>query len=186
LEAGEDAAARAIWERYFRRLVGLAREKLRGAARRVADEEDVALSVLDSFCRGLEEGRFPNLPDRDNVWKVLVVLTARKALRLVQQERCLKRGGGNVLTEADLPSGESEPALLDDVVGREPSPEFAALVAEQCKRLLDVLGDDTLRSIARWKLEGDTNTEIAAKLGCLERTVERKLRRIRARWEEAP
>src|SRR5271163_1354147 len=116
LEAGEDAAARAIWERYFRRLVGLAREKLRGAARRVADEEDVALSVLDSFCRGLEEGRFPNLQDRDKLWKVLVLLTARKAIRLVQSERRLKRGGGNVLAEADLPAGEEERALLDEVV----------------------------------------------------------------------
>ena len=78
---------RQIWERYFRRLVGLAREKLRGTRCGAADEEDVALSVFDSFCRGLEEGRFPNLQDRDNLWKVLVVLTARKALRLVQYER---------------------------------------------------------------------------------------------------
>src|SRR6266446_6848736 len=107
LQAGEDAAARELWERYFRRLVGLARTQLQGAARRVADEEDVALSVFASFCRGLEEGRFAQLADRDNLWKVLVVLTARKALRLVQHERRQKRGGGNVLAEADLsPPGE--------------------------------------------------------------------------------
>ncbi len=185
LQAGEDSAIRDIWERYFRRLVGLARTKLqvRGAARRVADEEDVALSVFDSFCRGLEAGRFPNLEDRDNLWKVLVVLTARKTLRLIQHERRQKRGGGNVLAEADLPPGEDEPALLDGIVGHEPNPEFAAQVAEECNRLLDSLGDDTLRSIARWKMEGDTNAEIAGKLGCLERTVERKLRTIRDRWE---
>jgi hypothetical protein len=185
LQAGEDSAARPIWERYFCRLVGLARVKLRGAARRVADEEDVALSVFDSFCRGLEEGRFPNLQDRDNLWKVLVVLTARKALRLVQHERRQKRGGGKVLAEADVPAGEAERALLDDVIGREPSPEFAAQVAEECNRLLDLLGDDRLRSIARWKMEGDTNAEVAVKIGCLERTVERKLRTIRDRWEKA-
>jgi DNA-directed RNA polymerase specialized sigma24 family protein len=185
LQAGEDSAARAIWERYFRRLVGLARAKLGGAARRAADEEDVALSVLDSFCRRLEEGRFPNLKDRDNLWKVLVVLTARKALRLVQHERRLKRGGGKVLAEADVPAGAEERALLDDVVGREPSPAFAAQVAEECNRMLDLLGDDTLRSIARWKMEGDTNAEIAVKRGCLPRTVERKLQRIREIWEKA-
>jgi DNA-directed RNA polymerase specialized sigma24 family protein len=185
LQAGEDTAARAIWERYFRRLVGLARAKLGGSARRVADEEDVALSVLDSFYRGLEEGRFPNLEDRDNLWKLLVVLTARKAARLVQHERRLKRGGGRVLAEADVPVGEAERALLDEVVGREPTPAFAAQVAEECNRLLDLLGDDTLHSIARWKMEGDTNGEIAVKLGCLERTVERKLRTIRERWEKA-
>src|SRR5262249_22777027 len=132
-----------------------------------------------------EEGRFPNLEDRDNLWKVLVVLTARKALRLVQHERRQKRGGGNVLAEADAPAGEAERALLDDVVGREPSPECAAQVAEPCERLLDLLGDDRLRSIARWKMEGDTNAEVAVKLGCLERTVERKVRMIRDRWEKA-
>jgi hypothetical protein len=108
LQAGEDEAARAIWERYFRRLVGLARARLRGAKRRVANEEDVALSVFDSFCRGLEEGRFPNLEDRDNLWKVLVVLTARKALRLVQHERRQKRGGGNNFTPGSWPTRKSE------------------------------------------------------------------------------
>ena len=151
-----------------------------------ADEEDVALSVFDSFCRGLEEGRFPNLQDRDNLWKVLVVLTARKALRLVQYERRQKRGGGKVLAEADLsPVGENERALLDGIVGREPSPEFAAQVAEECNQKLALLGNDTLRSIARWKVEGDTNAEIAVKLDCLERTVEQQLRTIRDRWEKA-
>jgi DNA-directed RNA polymerase specialized sigma24 family protein len=186
LQTGDDEAAGKLWERYFRRLVGLARVKLeqRGAARRVADEEDVALSVFDSFCRGLDEGRFPNLQDRDNLWKVLVMLTARKALRLVQHERRQKRGGGNVLAEADVPTGNETRALLDDVVGREPSPEFTAQVAEECSRLLNMPGDDTLRAVARGKMEGDTNAEIAVKLGCLERTVERKLRTIRDCWEK--
>jgi hypothetical protein len=53
LKAGESAAAQEIWDRYFGRLVALARARLRTAARRVADEEDVALSALDSFCRRL-------------------------------------------------------------------------------------------------------------------------------------
>jgi DNA-directed RNA polymerase specialized sigma24 family protein len=184
LQLGEDSAARDLWERYCRRLVGLAREKLRGAARRVADEEDVALSVFDSFCRGLDEGRFPRLENRDDLWKLLVVLTARKALRLVQYERRQKRGGGNVLGETDLsPGGAEEGAALEQVIGREPTPEFAAQVAEECGRLLQALGDEQLRDIARWKMEGHTNAEIAGKLGCLERTVERKLRVIRGLWE---
>jgi hypothetical protein len=185
LQTGDDAAAQAIWERYCALLVDLARSKLKGAARRVADEEDVALSVFDSFCRGLEEGRFPNLKDRDDLWRVLVVLTARKALRLVQHERRQKRGGGHVVTEADLAPGSAEEgAALDRLIGREPSPEFAAQVADECGRLLDLLGDENLRGIAVWKMEGHTNGEIAGKLGCLERTVERKLRVIRGLWEE--
>ncbi len=184
LQDGEDAAAQEIWERYCARLVGLARTRLKGAARRMADEEDVALSVFDSFCRGLNEGRFANLQGRDNLWKLLVVLTARKALRLVQQERRQKRGDGQVLGEADLVrEGPDERAALDQVIGREPTPEFAAQVAEDVSRLLRMLGNEELRAIARWKLEGYTNAEIAARQGCLERTVERKLRVIRGLWE---
>jgi pSer/pThr/pTyr-binding forkhead associated (FHA) protein len=186
LQAGEDEAARAIWQRYGPRLIALARDRLRqrGATRRVADEEDVALSVFDSFCRGAEQGRFPDLGGRDNLWQLLVVLTARKALRQAQYERRASRGGGRVVVEADLaPAGGEEGAALDRFVGREPSPEFAAAVAEECCRLFDLLGDDELRSIARWRMEGHTNAEVAARLGCLERTVERKLRVIRGLWE---
>ncbi|MBV8234094.1 MAG: hypothetical protein JO075_00190, partial [Acidimicrobiia bacterium] len=76
-------------------------------------------------------------------------------------------------------------AGLAQIIGREPSPEFAAQVADECRRLLDGLGDEGLRSVALWKMEGYTNAEIAARLGGVNtRTVERKLKTIRARWEE--
>src|SRR5262249_44003183 len=78
---------------YFRRLVGLARKKLRAAPRRAADEEDVALSAFDSFCRGAEQDRFPQLHDRLDLWQLLVLLTARKAVDLAQPERRQNRGG---------------------------------------------------------------------------------------------
>jgi hypothetical protein len=59
LKAGDHAAAQPLWERYFGRLVGLARARLRGARGHAADEEDVALSAFASFCKGAEQGRFP-------------------------------------------------------------------------------------------------------------------------------
>jgi DNA-directed RNA polymerase specialized sigma24 family protein len=140
----------------------------------------VALSAFDSFCRGAEHGRFPQLADRHDLWPLLVVLTARKANRLVRHERRQKRGGGKVHDEAilDTDTAAEGPALAQ-LIGREPTPEFAAQVAEEFQRLLDRLGDEELRTIALWKLEGYTNEEIAAKLGCVARTVERKLRVIR-------
>jgi len=170
LKAGDPDAAQKLWERYFRRLVGLARLKLQGAPRRAASEEDVALSAFASFCQGVEQGRFPQLDDRDNLWRLLVVLTARKAWRLLRREGQQKRGGG-----ADF--GEAE---LDGIVGPEPTPEFAAEVAEEYRRLLAALADRELESVALWKMEGYTNAEIAGRLGCAPRTVERKLQVIRA------
>src|SRR4051794_17553692 len=187
LKAGDHAAAQDLWERYFRRLVGLARHKLRGAPRLPADEEDVALSAFDSFCRGAETGRFPRLADRDDLWRLLVVLTARKASDLVQHERRQKRGGGRVSGEsAFLTPGTDleEEAGMARVIGDEPTPEFAAQVAEEYRRLLDVLGDDELRWVAQWKMEGYTNSEIATRLGCAEPTVERRLRVIRSIWSD--
>src|SRR5262245_31923229 len=169
LQAGEDEAAQPLWERYFRRLVELARSRLRGVPRSAADEEDVALSAFDSFCRGATQGRFPQLQDRNELWRLLVVITAHKALDRLRHERRQKRGGG----VRPLSALEDEEAGVAEVVGREPTPEFAALVADECRRLLDGLGDDELRSVALWKMEGYTTDEIAAKLGCVPRTVER-------------
>lgn len=187
LREGERAAAQPIWERYFDRLVALARKRLAGTPRAAGDEEYVALSAFDSFCRAAEAGRFPRLEDRDDLWRLLVVLTERKAVDLARRHGRQKRGGGHVLGEADAagdPGGESAPPGLAWLPGREPTPEFAALMAEECRRLLDGLGDEGLRELALLKMEGYANEEIARKLGCALRTVERKLGLIRAGWEE--
>ena len=187
LKAGDQAALEQLWKGYFPRLVGLARQRLRGAAPRAADEEDVALSAFASFCRGARQGRFPRLSDRDNLWPLLVLITARKAIDLVQREGRQKRGGGAVRGESALvgpTGGSSRGGGLDQVLGREPTPAFAAQVADECRRLFDRLDDADLRAVALRKLEGFTNAEIAAELGCVVGTVERKLRVIRTLWEQ--
>jgi DNA-directed RNA polymerase specialized sigma24 family protein len=186
LSAGDQAAAQQLWQRYFDRLVRLARGKLRAARRRAADEEDVALSALKSFCRGAAAGRFPNLTNRQELWPLLVAITARKATKLIKHERRIKRGGGTVRGDSALagsPGDSNAVAGWQQVLGREPSPAFASEVAEQCRRLLQRLPEESLRSVALWKMEGFTNAEIAAKLGCVERTVDRKLWTIRSIWE---
>jgi RNA polymerase sigma factor (sigma-70 family) len=185
LRAGDPGAAQRIWEVYFQRLVGLARSKLQSSPRRVADEEDVALSALAGFCEGAKQGRFPCLQDRQDLWQVLVMLTARKACDQIRRERRQKHGGGKVRDEAWHETQEIilEDAGLGSVIGREPTPEFAAEVAEELRRLLNRLPDEQLRAIALWKLDGWTNEEIAKKLQCSEATVERRLADIRRYWE---
>jgi len=182
LRAGDRAAAQHLWQGYFHRLVGLARKKLRRAPRGMADEEDVALSALDSFIRGAEKGRFPQLADRDDLWHLLLIITERKAVDLVNHERCEKRGGGNVRHEGSLGGDSSVTAPFDHVASPEPTPELAAQFADQCRRLLDRLRNETLRTVALAKMEGCTNEEIAAGLKRSVPTVERKLARIRKIW----
>jgi DNA-directed RNA polymerase specialized sigma24 family protein len=183
-QAGDPAAAQQLWERYFGRLVALARVKLQWGPRGMADEEDVALSAFDSFYRGAQQGRFPQLGDRDNLWRLLVVITARKAANLKRDANRQKRGGGRADGES---VGRDHDAELEVVLGREPSPEFATQIAEECQRLLGSLGEEPLRTIALAKMEGYTNDEIAQKLRCAPRTVERKLGLIRRLWvKETP
>jgi DNA-directed RNA polymerase specialized sigma24 family protein len=184
LQAGDPAAAQPLWERYYRRMVALARKRLQGARRREADEEDVAQSAFYSFCRGAAQGRFPQLADRDDLWQLLVLITARKAVDLLARQYRAKRGGGRVRGEsALLDPAEPGNGGIEQVVGNEPTPAFAAQVAEECQRLLARLGDEALRSIAVWKMEGDTNQQIAERLGCALITVERRLRLIRKLWQ---
>jgi DNA-directed RNA polymerase specialized sigma24 family protein len=181
LKEGDQAALQKVWERYFHRLVGLARKKLQGAPRQAADEEDVALSAFDSFCRAAGQSRFPQLVDRDDLWQLLVLLTVRKAANLAKHERRQKRGGGQVRHLSALASGDSDEdgTAFASLIGRAPDPGFAAQVAEECRTFLDQLADEQLRSVALGKMEGLTNQEIAVRLGRAEVTVERKLRHIR-------
>ena len=172
LKAGDPAAAGPLWERYFPRLVELARARLGRFPRRAADEEDVALCAFDSFCRDAAAGRLPRLDDRDDLWRVLLLITGQKAVDLVRRETAGRRGGKQGPQAFDL----------EALAGGEPTPEFAALVADEFRRLLGRLPGADLKALAVWKMEGLTNEEIAARWGCVPRTVERRLRVIRSLW----
>jgi DNA-directed RNA polymerase specialized sigma24 family protein len=188
LKAGDPEAAQPLWERYHRQLVALARRKLDTSRRRAADEEDVVQSAFHSFFKGVARGRFPQLNDRDNLWRLLVVITARKAVDQLAHEHAKRRGGCASPGDPRISLGTrgEDAAAIEQVVGDEPTPEFAAQVAEQYQRLLDLLGDDGLRRIAVWKMEGFTNGEIAERLGCAKRTVTLKLEAIRVIWSQEP
>ena len=163
----------------------LARRKLGQFPQRATDEEDVALSAMASFFEGAQQGRFPQLYDRDNLWSLLVIITARKAAGHIKRELRQKRGGGQVRGEdAMIDATRGAKWDIQQIVGDQPTPEFAAEVAEQCRLLFARLEDDALRRIAQRKLDGHSNEEIAAELQCSLRTVERKLWRIRTLWSE--
>jgi len=114
-----------------------------------------------------------------------MVIAARKASDYRQHARRQKRGGGRTAGESALAApGESVDCnVLGRAVGREPTPEFAALVIEQYQRLLERLPDPAALRITELKLEGFKNDEIAARLDVTTRTVERKLRLVRSLLE---
>jgi DNA-directed RNA polymerase specialized sigma24 family protein len=182
LQAGNPEAAELLWQRYFQQLIGLARKALRDLPNREV-AEDVALSAFDSFCRNARAGRFPKLADRESLWRLLVMITARKVGHHKRDARRQKRGGG--LARTALGGGGDDPApTLDQIISREPTPEFAAQAAEECRRLLDLLGDAELESIAVWRMEGYTVEQIAQRTGYVPRTITRKMNLIRTLWEQ--
>lgn len=186
VELGDEDAAQRLWERYYSSLLRLARAKLTGHAGRSFDEQDIVLNAFEACYRGFQTGRFPHINDRHDLWKLLISLTARKAVDSIRRETRQKRGGGQSVLEADLlgSSGDSANQWMARVVGTEPSPEFAAMLAEDLQRRLDSLPNETLRSICLWKMEGWTNDEIAVRMDCTTRTVERKLELIRKHWQQ--
>jgi DNA-directed RNA polymerase specialized sigma24 family protein len=171
-------AAQVLWERFFARMVAVARQRLAGAQRRVADEEDVALSAFLRFHQGAQQGRFPRLQDREDLWRILFALTARSAANLVRDQARQKRGGGMVGGDSDLLADQGP---LD--LG--PTPQEALLMEEELARLLASLGDEQLRRIALARMEGYSNAEIAVREDCALVTIERRLRLIRALWQQA-
>jgi RNA polymerase sigma factor (sigma-70 family) len=184
LKTGDQQAAQLIWERYYYRLVALARKKLGSSPRLANDEDDVVQSAFKSFCLRAQAGQFPDLRDRANLWPLLVLITARKAANQRVHERRAKRGGGKTtnLSQAD-PSNSTDLGFAA-AIADEPSPSEAAIFLAELDRIMDSLDDPSHRLILLWKLEDRTNREIASHLDCSLSAVERKLRLIRRRLDK--
>jgi DNA-directed RNA polymerase specialized sigma24 family protein len=185
IKAGDGSDIERLWDRYFERLVRLAAARLPAHSRRSFDEEDVALSAFQSFCARAGRGQFPQLSDRDDLWRLLATITVRKAIDTIRQQSRQKRGGGQVLGESALLVGAgTEGDGLAEVLSREPTPDEVAGFAENYHRFLARLQEPPLRTIALRRLEGQTTREIARALDVSTKTVERKLQLIRAIWSE--
>jgi RNA polymerase sigma factor (sigma-70 family) len=171
LKDGDEAALGKLHRRYWPALVELARQKLKGAPGRAADEEDVAQQALWSFYRGLRAGRAPRLANRHDLLALLTHIIACKAVNQIEHEHAHKRGGRAVLDD------------LSDVPDAERTPLEQAILHDCYDRFVGGLPEN-LRPFAELYLAHCTHKEIAERLGCVERTVERKIGRILARWQE--
>lgn len=168
----EADAAGQLWDRYFRRMLALARQKLGETDRGVFDEEDVALSAFRTFCHTLQDGGLPDLKGRDDLWLLLAKITARKAISWQRRQNAKKR----------TPPGE--PQDVNKVVDGQPFPDVQIIMAEECQRLIGSLEDPDHVQVATLKLDGFSNEEIADRIGYTRRTVQRMLVVIRETWSE--
>ena len=179
---GDSIAAHQLWQHYFDRLVRAVRQNLRGHNRGMADEEDIVVSVFESFYRAAEDGRFPELTGRDDLWRLLLRMSARKIIDKRRRESRKRRGAGARVGSLDR-GGDDDNAIIQ-VIGDEPTPEMVLMMAESFEQLLAHLGGGHLQDIAVGKLEGFSNAELAERLHCSERTIERRLHLIREKCQQ--
>lgn len=178
---GDPSAANLIWRHYFDRLVQSVRRRLLGQNRAVSDEEDIVLSVFDSFYVAAEKGRFPDLSDRDDLWRLLLQMSARKVIDKRRHDLRQRRGGELEIRSLDHP-GNEENAI--EAIGDEPSPEMVLIMQETVEQFFSHLSVGHLRDLAVARLEGYSNAELAQRLQCSERTIERRLHLIRAKCQQ--
>ena len=178
VKTGDAEAAHRLWQQYFDKLVRAVRRRLQGHNRAVSDEEDIALSVFDSFCAAAENGRFPDLADRDDLWRLLLRMSARKVIDKHRRERRQRRGGHVAIHQL---GGDDQ--LLIEAIGNEPSPDMVLMVQEAMEQFFSKLGVGQLKELAVAKLEGYSNAELAQRFECSERTIERRLHLIREKCQ---
>ena len=181
VKAGDSVAANRIWKHYFDRLVRSVRGRLYGQNRAVSDEEDIVLSVFDSFYNAAENGRFPDLSDRDDLWRLLMRMAARKVVDKRRHDQRQRRGGDVNLHSLDQ-SGDDRHVF--EAIGDEPSPEMVLMMEESVEQFFSHLGVGHLRDLAGAKLEGYSNADLAQQFGCSERTIERRLHLIREKCQQ--
>ncbi len=182
LADGNNQAAEQLWQHICLRLEEFARRKLDVQTRRCYDEHDAANSAFHSLCRGLADGRI-EAENRDALWGLLAVITSRKISTQRRNQSRQKRGEGAVRGESGF--AEFGNAGINAVVGNQKTPDVLAEVSESCAQLFDSLPNEMMKKIVLLKFQGATNGEVASELKCTQRTVERKLERIRRIWVEA-
>jgi RNA polymerase sigma-70 factor (ECF subfamily) len=182
LRSGEDEAAREVFGRFARRLVGLARGHLDLRITRKVDPEEVVQSAYKSFFARQRDGRL-EVGSWDGLWGLLTHITLRKCADRAQHYKAARR---DVNREQAGPAGGAEdtpPPLWALAVDREPEPFEAAILAETVEALFRDAYDEDEKAVLELSLQGCSSAEISAKLGRAERSVRRMRERIRTRLE---
>ena len=168
---GDEAAATALFERYFVRLTALVRGRLGAKLRARVDADDVAMSAYRSFFVRAAAGQF-ELEESGDLWRLLARMALHKLSHQVERHSAEKRAVSQEerLTDAN--------GLTHDIASPEPSPDEAAAIADELEFIMRSL-NETQRRTLELRLQGELLETIAAELGQSERTVRRTLAHVR-------
>jgi DNA-directed RNA polymerase specialized sigma24 family protein len=174
--SGDEVAALRLWDRIHPRVRELARRWIARMGIPVAfDEDDVTISVFATLCDRLRSGQLPNLNDRDGLWRLLVLMTARKANDHAKNSRAQKRSNGQNNPDVALQA-------ISELRDTQLEPSIEVMMEDQCQSMLKALGDPALETVVLLKLEGYSNVEIAEKMNYSRRTIQRMLELVKDIW----
>lgn len=180
MEENHEAFAAQVWEDFFPRLARLAKRKLGSLPKRDFDEEDVALSALNSFFKGVKEGRL-EVGSHDELWKILAVIAARKVVKQKRKAFSQKRGSGRIRGESVFQHDDNEVGF-DFVLDENQMPEFEDLILNSCDEMLSLLKNEKTKRTAILRMQGFSIAEISSNLDCSVARTKQRLANIREIW----
>lgn len=177
---GDLEAANSLIEYFFPQLIAFSeaqyRQKFPTSHPVVEDAEDAAQSALKTLWRRSREGRFSDVVNRNQLWRLLAKITLRKIY--AQRKRATaKRRGGIIDKHIYIGSLKMPDACL-------PAQESQAELHTNVRDALDALTDPVLRNIAALRLNGTDVKDIAEELDLSPRTIQRWIKEITETWEK--
>ena len=187
LKRGDRQAANELISRYFERVAGAARRRLKQRRLRGTDSEDIAASVFESLWKKVDRKQFADdeLATSDEFWRLLCTMIRFKTEDHVRREYAEKRGGGEVRGESVFmkPGDQDSPGIAGQPNQELSAGELASL-RDQHQKMMGLLGDEVLQEVVTLRMEGYKVAEIATRFDKSERWAKRKLAMIREIWQE--
>lgn len=172
--AGDQNAARVLYQRYVDRLSGIVTAQLSDRLRARTDADDVLQSACRSFFRRVRDGQF-QFDEDDDVWKLLVTISLNKLRSQVRKHSAAKRNAAQEVARRDN-------SMPDDFhlekLAETPSPVEAFIFAEMIERVSCRL-DSRHAMLLELRMEGYSQQEIADELQTSDRSIRRMLDNIR-------
>lgn len=172
-QAGQSAAATAIFDRYVARLIALARSRIGAKLQRRVDPEDIVQSAYRSFFVHAREGEY-QLNEAGDLWRLLASITLHKLYGQIEKHTAAKRS-----IDYEAPTDMA----VNTTTVPEPAPEEVVAIVEELRLVIRELPPEE-RLVLTASLQGQSNSEISRSLDKSERTVRRLLANARQKIEQ--
>ena len=177
LQAGQSEAAEPIWIRYQAKLVSIATQQLAENPDRSVDGEDLVQSSFGNVCLAVQNGKYPDIDNREDLWGLLYIATVNRVREHYRELRALKRFHIS-----------SSQAIDPSILAYLQTPFAEAQAADLLEYLLSRLDledpSHLLRQIALLYLDDHSASSIAKRLHKRKTSVLISLRLIRSIWQE--